>query len=152
MNLPTGKPAIRNTTVAALLSLIAILPFTASTAFAVPMWKEAKRWQCIQDEFEAACGGRYDKQCRTQEPRKLQNLLFDFDENMVIIDDGLGISYIPITARTVDRRREISTILYGEAGNIVMQYSGGQAVSMSMPAGGGAASLQFFACEPAPAE
>lgn len=132
--------------------MIALPTLLAAEAYAQPMWKEAKRWQCNQDEFEAACGGRYQKQCRVQEPRKLQNLIFDFGENMVIMDDSLGTSYIPITARTVDRRREISTILYGEAGNIVMQFSGGQAVTMSMPVGGGAAALQFFACEPLPAE
>lgn len=124
----------------------------AAAASAVPMWKEAKRWQCNQAEFEAACGGRYDKECRVQEPRKLQNLTFDFGENMVIMDDGLGISYIPITARTVDRRGEISTILYGEAGNIVLQYSGGQAVTMAMPVGGGSVAIQFFACEALPHE
>ena len=148
----TGSLSIRRLFRPGSVLLIAALSLLAAEASAQSMWKQAKRWQCSQDAFEAACGGRYEKQCRVQEPRKFQTLIFDFDENMVIMDNSLGKSYIPITARTVDRRRAISTILYGEAGNIVMQFSGGQAVTMSMPVGGGAAALQFFACEPAAAE
>ncbi len=152
MLFPIGAKTIKKAAVLAASSLLAVMPFLAAEALAQPMWKEAKRWQCNQEAFEAACGGRYEKQCRVQEPRKLQTLIFDFDENMVVMDDSLGKSYIPITARTVDRRREISTILFGEAGNVVMQFSGGQAVTMSIPVGGGAAGLQFFTCEPAAPE
>lgn len=144
--------ALRKTATLLCGGIVAATLLSAFPALAVPMWKEAKRWQCDQDPFEAACGGRFEKECRVQEPRKLQNLTFDFNENMVVIDDGIGKSYIPLAARTVDRRNEISTILYGEGGNIVMQYSRGFAVAMSIPVGGGAASLQFYNCLPLPAE
>lgn len=148
MGFPAGAVAIRKVAMLAGASLFCLSSVIATAAHALPMWRDAKQWQCIQDEFEAACGGRFDRQCRTQEPRKLENLIFDFDENMVIIEDTLGKSYIPLAARTVDRRGEITTILYGEAGSTVMQYSNGVAVSMSMPPNGGAALLRFYSCLP----
>ena len=135
----------------ALLAAIAfvLVPFAAA---AQTMWREAPRWSCVQEPFQAACGGRYRNQCKVAEPRKLATLVFDFKENVVVQDSTLGKSYVPITARTADRRRQISTILFGEAGNIVMQFSGGQAVTMSLPPGGGTAAFSFYSCEPAPAE
>ena len=148
MRFRTGAVTIRNFAVLAGACLFGVSSLVATAAHAQPMWRDAKQWQCIQDEFEAACGGRFERQCRTQKPRKLENLIFDFDENMVIIEDSLGKSYIPLAARTVDRRGEITTILYGEAGSTVMQYSGGFAVSMSIPPSGGAASLRFYSCLP----
>jgi hypothetical protein len=144
----TGAVAIRSFAVWAGACLIGVSFFVATAVHAKPMWREAKQWQCIQDEFEAACGGRFERQCRTQDPRKLENLIFDFGENMVVIEGTLGKSYIPLAARAVDRRGEITTLLYGEAGSTVMQYSNGTAVSMAMPPSGGAALLRFYSCLP----
>ena len=129
-----------------------VLLAVSSPSFSQTMWREAPRWRCSQEPFLAACGGRYRNRCEVAEPRKLETLVFDFDQKVVFQDSDLGKSYVPITARTSDTRRQISTILFGPNGNIVMQYSGGQGVTLSVPPGGGTADLAFYTCEPAPAE
>ena len=129
-----------------------MLVFAAHAASAQTMWTESPRWSCTQEPFQAACGGRYKNRCKVAEPRKLATLIFDFQENVVVQDTTLGKSYVPITARTADRRRQISTVLFGEAGDVVMQFSGGQGVTMVLPPGGGTAAFSFYSCEPAPAE
>ena len=116
------------------------------------MWREAEQWSCVQEPFQAACGGRFKNRCKVAEPRKLETLIFNFQENVVVQDSNLGKSYVPITARTADRRRQISTILFGESGHVVMQFSGGQGVTMTMPPGGGTVAIEFYACEPMAAE
>lgn len=124
----------------------------ATPALAQTMWRESARWTCTQEPFQAACGGRFKNRCKVAEPRSIETLLFDFEENVVVQDSNLGKSYVPITARTADRRRQISTILFGESGNVVMQFSGGQGVTMTMPPGGGTVAIAFYLCEPAPVE
>ncbi len=121
-------------------------------SFAQTMWRVAEQWTCTQQPFQAACGGRFENRCKVAEPRKLQTLIFNFQENVVVQDSNLGKSYVPITARTADRRRQISTILFGESGNVVMQFSGGQGVTMAMPPGGGTVAIEFYTCEPLAAE
>ena len=143
----------RRTSVSGALIIAAFaLIVTTGPSLAQTMWREAPRWSCTQEPFQAACGGGFGNRCQVAEPRKIQNLLFDFEENVVVEDTHLGKSYVPITARTADRRRQISTVLFGESGHIVMQFSGGQGVTMALPPGGGTVAISFYTCEPAPAE
>ncbi len=114
-----------------------------------PMWDQAPRWECLQRDFQAACAGGLGPECQTNPVRRPETLILDFPENVVVRDSGASTSYVPIAGKTTDRRRRISFVLYGQGGDTMLHYAGGDAVSTSLPPKGGSVSLKFYSCAPA---
>lgn len=110
------------------------------------MWHQGPQWQCIQEEYEASCGGALGPECNTRSVRSPEELLFDFEQGTVTRKSAASTSYVPITGRAADKLKKLSFILYGEAGNYLMQYSAGKGVVTTLSPRGGSVSLQIYAC------
>lgn len=113
------------------------------------MWDQAARWECVQRDFQAACAGGLGPECQTNPVRRPETLVLDFPESVVVRDSGASTSYIPIAGKTTDRRGQISFVLYGQGGDTMLHYAGGDAVSTVLPPKGGSVALKFYSCAPA---
>lgn len=131
-------------------SLFLCLGLVSTTALAQDlMWQQAPQWQCVQDGFEASCGGPLGQECTTRNVRSPEELLFDFAQGTVVRKSAASTSYVPITGRATDKLKKLSFILYGEAGNYLIQYAAGQGVITTVSPRGGSVAVQFYSCAPA---
>ncbi len=133
---------------APLFALFSSAVFAADDVPDGPMWNISDRWECAQVPIEAACAGPLGERCRVDKPRRTSDLYIDFTDRVVVTETSTGKGYVPITAKTMDRKDRVSTLLFGESGGTVMQFSNGQAYTSALPPGGGIVQTKFYSCAP----
>lgn len=116
------------------------------------MWKAAPVWICEQGEYKALCASNLTQGCRENETKEPDILTLDFTEKNVQRETSFGRSYLPIAARYRDRQSGQTVLILGGDRSATMLFEGENSMIIAPSPGGSSVSMEFFTCQPKPAE